>query len=166
MSDARIHLRLHLAQAELLGVERIFPNIEYVTEEYYDLRKESNEIVALEALVRSLAGDPIQYKKCPFCDDTWSLDMIAKALNRDNCLKGGNQEFRWSDQPIITEKNKKIKVTFGAGTWVHTCRKTCITPHITTKLELPKEIIEKQIIESLQPLEKACHELGIEVEYQ
>jgi predicted Zn-ribbon and HTH transcriptional regulator len=160
MSDARIHLRLHLAQAELLGVERIFPNIEYVTEEYYDLRKESNEIVALEALVRSLVAGDSKDQYNHYCNEC-KYEFNDHSQYQSYCPIC--HEILCCSKSTEKKYDSKLKVTFGSGTWVLTHPNP--VPPKTEPLERPDDTLVYKIIESLQPLEKVCYELGIEVEF-
>jgi len=149
--DARIHLYLDTDELEIrCGI--YFPNLD----ETYGLLLNylsRNELKGIEALVRSLAADPIRYKKCPFCDDTYSLEQIAQAVDMDVCLKQKEfkvfPEFYWSKQPILIEKNEKLKLTFGAGTYISVFQGKA-----------------REVIEPLQPIFKLCHELGIEVFFE
>jgi hypothetical protein len=157
-ADARISLSLYaykVKETEWFNCMIQHPNTRIM--DYSDGDLDWSYVKEIEALMRSLAALPIRYKKCPFCDDTWPLEMIEnreKYLDSDTCYKIKDYPtFKWSDQPIITEKNSKLKVTFGSGTWI----KKSIGG--TFK-------IENEVIEPLQKIEQLCHELGVECLYE
>jgi hypothetical protein len=165
-ADPRISLSFeYLDEQFMCGI--YFPNLK--PRECLLMEFDKEELKGIEALVRSLADLPVRYKKCPFCDDTWPLEMIEnrdKYLDSDTCYKvKDHPTFKWSDQPVIIEKNSKLKVTFGAGTWTKSCSEVasegCI--HNCEKCVYNGEI--KDIIESLRKIEQLCHELGVQCYY-
>jgi hypothetical protein len=165
MSDDRIHLLLQWDEKyENYDNYLIFPNGQKV----YLI-----DIQGVDELVRSLAGSISYHYQCPYCDYIISIDKIEKGYdwcdgkNHQCCCESESQLFNWNVQPKIPEKNEKLKVTFGSETWMNSCSHVFSEGCNHQDCEICNMNGEiKDIIKPLQPIEKACHELGIEVCYQ
>jgi hypothetical protein len=161
MSDQRIHLLLQYDEKyEDYDNKLIFPN----GKELFLIG-----IDALEALVRSLVkGD--QYiasefetkfgKNCLSCKNRRSEYVMTKDWICHSCKKYKMHES------LPNHYDTKLKVTFGAGTYIDSCSKAgaecCI--HDCDQCDRNGEC--KDLIEPLQPIEQVCKELGVQIDYE